>query len=685
MASQDPVAAAAAQEAALARVALAQQKVAAAAKAAADAQAQAQAQVAEAARRSAQAMTDAAGRARNAQGQFVALSNAQTVAAAQAAAQTAASQATIARSALMQAQRTAEQGSAATRTAQKVAQVGDAVARHIVSGGARAVQVIQAIGLGFAALATMRAPDAIQAMTALGATVGGFISGAGAKLNEGLGGLADKLGEMGPEGAVGAAGLRVFGAAAEATTAIVGATIGTLTQMMGVAISVTERLTLLRDSFSALAGGARQGAAAQAAIAGLNLPFATAQVNEWAASLLGAGVAGKQLTADVKAIAAAEALMKAAGGGGGAAASELFKRLAEGGAGAQQTLSELQKGSRKAEKMLHDMGLNLADLGGQAALAKMSAEQLHEALAKALARKGAGPLADVALTMESILTKAQEGLLSIFARLGPAVGPFMKAVKDLFSQFNKGSPIVKALGKDATAIFGLLFGKATLAVQAITKVVKTKDFMTGLRDAFVVFGAVLNLSLNILINVVKWGAQFIAWIGRTVGPIKTSASSIEDMSGKILGLASALLSCISPFFAVIDAFQSADIIGGLVAGLDPSRFISAMVDVARQGMAAFQAVLGIHSDSTVFKAYAGHMVGGLETGADDNAPRAQRAMSRLVDPKALKMPAGKGSGGGLTVNVNGPIYGTQTREGVRSIWYAVLEEDALAGPEASST
>ncbi len=135
-------------------------------------------------------------------------------------------------------------------------------------------------------------------------------------------------------------------------------------------------------------------------------------------------------------------------------------------------LKTFKDGGPKADKLLKEMGLSLADLGGKAAVAKMTTAELHESLAKAMGKKGAGPLADMALTLPAILQKAREGFTSLFAKLGPAVKPFMKAVKELFGNFNKGTPIMKFFQGAVTKVFGVLFGWATKAVGALSAVVK---------------------------------------------------------------------------------------------------------------------------------------------------------------------------------------------------------------------
>lgn len=524
-----------------------------------------------------------------------------------------------------------------------------------LSGGAKALTpAFKALGGVVKTLATGDVPNAQQAMTALGSAVGGAATAGAAKLSTALAGL-------GPEGAA-------AGAAIEILTGAFAALFGSMTTIMGLAIEVTQKIDLMRDRFAALAGSAAGGKAVQAMLSHLNLPFASSEVNTWAQSLLGAGIKGKQLESDLRAVAAATALM---GESGGAAAMTLFKRLGDGGPAAETLLKTFQKGGPKADKLLKEMGLSIADIGGTAALSKMNATQLHEALANAMQKKGAGPLADMALTLPVILTKAQEGFRSIFAKLGPAVKPFMKAVKELFGHFNKGTPIMKTLQKIVTTVFGAIFKYATMAVKAISgmfkgggasklmlsiwnalksvfKVVafllspigamfkaiyKNAFLMNGIKTVFKVIGAIILVVVGIIGVFIVAFVAIVAIVGAVVG---TVVGLVGQLLGAIGGLAASAAEAGSNF------------IGGLLGAISggAGSIIASVKGLASSALGAFTGLLGIHSDSAVMKKMGGHFVGGAVAGVESETPKVSAAASKMGDAASSSAGASMKSGGG---------------------------------------
>lgn len=495
-----------------------------------------------------------------------------------------------------------------------------------------AAGAISAVGAMAVSALTGKVPNATQAMSALGDVMGGAITSS-------AGAASSALSKLGPEGAA-------AGAAIEGMAAIMSATVGTMTTLMGVAVEVVGTMGIMKDRFAALAGGAAGGKAVQDMIGHLNLPFATAEVNTWAQSLLGAGVKGKQLEDDVKAVAAATALM---GESGGAAAMTLFKRLGEGGPAADTLLRTFQKGGPKADKLLKEMGLSLKDIGGQAALSKMTAEQLHEALAKAMAKKGAGPLADMALTFPAILQHAQEGLRSLFGNLGGPVKAFMKSVSALFGEFNKGSPVIKQLRPMVTAVFTTLFSWATKAANVVRDVIKAfagtgkpgmiTTLVNGLKaifgNAMVLKGIVAIFKvIAVVIGVV------VAIVGALVAAFALAAAGVAGAAGMISDALSAI------------ADIGGQIVDGLTSGLDPGAFVAKMAGMASAGLASFKSILGIASPSKVMLEHGeDDIAGAAATGVDKGGDKMDAAMSGLGAPpkgkaaSASKGKSSKGSGG----------------------------------------
>jgi hypothetical protein len=520
----------------------------------------------------------------------------------------------------------------------------------------------------------------------------------------------ESLKAAGPEGYAVALGLM---AAAAGVTVLVGALLAGATA----AVAINEKLTMLRVTLIALAGGAAAGGAAYAMVQRLStaLPFSTEQIATWTKSMLGAGFAGKSLEAAVRAVAAATAV---GGEEAGAAAAKMLKTLQEGGKGAADMMKQIQEGGRKSNAILAELGLigptGLRELAAAAGMtvaqfkqAHLSAQQMEAAIAKALQKKGASSLEAMMLSFPVMLEKLKEGIGSLFSDLGPAIEPFLKAVRGLFGEFGKTGAATKALKPIVTEVFATLFKYATMAVNAIHQVIlgfmgtknakgpwaevgkairtvvdhivalaKNKTVIEGLKVAFVVlagavFIAMLPFMLFAAAGLVLWGviALIVTGLIYAAGVVSEFVGEVEDAIGNLPGMLSQ---------------AGANIIGGLVSALDPGPFIAKMLSVAQAGLAAFTGFFGIHSDSAVMMKMGGHVVGGLTTGVEDAAPAAQAAVGAVVNPAALKLPSAGGGKAGKSIAFTNCTFGGDLTESIVRGWvYRALDEDSLAGPEAA--
>lgn len=529
------------------------------------------------------------------------------------------------------------------------------------------------------ALKTLAGASAIvgNALQTSSGAVGAFGAAVGGAAMSGAAKLSGELAKLGPEG-------EAAGIAIQAMAAAFAATIGTLTTLMGLAIEVTQHIDLMKARFEALAGSASGGAAVTAEVNKLAnaLPFAKAQVESWAQSLVAAGVKGKQLEDDIKAIASATALM---GDSGGAAAETLFKRLGEGGPAADSLVKELQKGSRRADKMLKEMGLSIADLGGKAALSKMNAEQLHAALAKALSKKGKGPLDDLALTFPVLLQKVREGFLSLFDKLGNSVKPFMKAIKSLFAEFSKGGGVINALKPIVTSVLSTAFAWATKAVDAIHGIVKwllnsgkASGYFAGalgvlksgwkalvaifgvVRDALKpIVGVLKEIFSNATVldgikTIFKVIAAVIVVVAVVLGTLAAAFATLIGIVGAVVGAIAGAVAALASF-AGEAVSAGADFVSGLIGGITggAGALIDAVKGLASSALGAFKATLGIASPSKVMMAMGGHVAAGAAEGIDRGAPHvADRAanMGKAIAGAAAGgakggAPGGKGAAG----------------------------------------
>lgn len=501
----------------------------------------------------------------------------------------------------------------------------------------------------------------------------------------------DALKGLGPEGQAAAAALA-------ALAAVISATVGTMAMFAAKAIEMTERARAMREAFAGLAGSAAGGKAAQDMLGHLNLPFAGSQVNAWAATLTAAGVKGKALESEIKAIAAAQALGGAAGKEWGQGAEDFFRKMGEGGREADDLVKKIQGGGRGVEA-LKAMGLNIEDLGGQMAVSKMKADQLREAVTHALQVKGAGSLAALGDTWDVIKMKAMAGLNSIFGGLTGAKGPvetFMHAVKDLFSEFNKGSVLTNALRPIITAVFTKLFEWGTRALNAIhkgfllvmigglTAYIAMRPLLAFLADFIGSANMLRGVAIVMALMAVPWVILAAAVLtvvtifGVVVGAVVAVVAAIVYVTGAIAGFVASIGSAFADAYAAATG-AGGSIVDGLVAGLmaGAGAFLDAIGGLASKGLAAFKGVFGIASPSKVMLEHGDqNIAGALATGVDKGGDKVDASMSRLgggAKPGA----AGAKDGGGsrtLIVNFNGDIGGGVDKRAIREVIEMALLE-----------
>jgi phage-related minor tail protein len=256
-------------------------------------------------------------------------------------------------------------------------------------------------------------------------------------------------------------------------------------------------------------------------------------------------------------------------------------------------------------------------------------------------KKGAGPLAEMSLTLPVILQKAREGFLSIFAKLGPAVKPFMKAVKELFGNFNKGTPIIKSLQKIATEVFTVIFKYATIAVKAIGAVIKwfggTKGISkawAGVKAAFSAVISVLSIFWPILRGIVVGAVvgimMIVAYVQSLVAAWDEFSSVIGAVGDVVSGVIDSALGAVSGFAdGAIDAASS--FISGLVGGISSGAgaVVDAVKNLASGALGAFKSVLGIHSPSKVMAKMGGFAAEGAAQGLDKGSDRVEASGAKL--------------------------------------------------------
>lgn len=544
-----------------------------------------------------------------------------------------------------------------------------------------------------------------------------------------LDGVGQSIAALGPYGAAAAAGIKVLAAA----TMIV---VGTLLAMSAAAIDVVQQRAALLATLSALSSGGPAGQRTLEMVEqlGVALPFATAKIETWAKSLMSAGIQGKELESAIKATAAATAIM---GESGGAAAEKLIKQLAEGGAGASKMIKSITEGGAKSNRLLADMGLQAKDVAAQLGMtpeqmakARVSAVDMGHAIERALSQKGAGPLEALGSTFPVILQHAKEGLLSLFDGLGPAVAPFMAAVKSLFAEFNRGGAATNGIKPIITSLFSTLFGWATRAVTAIHGIVSAftgtgeggsaagkvlkgvwdrvvatfwtvatavqpiisafkailsnATVLTGLKAIFVGLAVVVGLVVLPFLAIVAVIALVVAGIGLAVGYI---AAGIAFVLGAVIGLAADVWGALSGFVSgALDA--ASGFVGGLVDGITAGAgaVVDAVKGLASSALGAFTSAFGIHSPSTVMLEHGeDNIAGAAASGVEAGTPRVERAMAKLGPTVGTGAQGGNGKGGAQggerTITFNNCTFGEVKEETFRAWMARYLDEESSGGPE----
>lgn len=492
-----------------------------------------------------------------------------------------------------------------------------------------------------------------------------------------------------------------------AFTAVITGTTIALYKMGAAALEVIAQRNQLLATFGALSGGGAGGGKTLAIVEKLGtvLPFATAKIAQWGTELQKAGFQGKALEAAIKAVGAAQALM---GDSGAQAAQSLLSTLALGGAQAMQLIATLKRGGPEARSQLAEMGLRVEDVAralnmttAQFKNARLSAKQMAEAIEKALARKAAGPFADLMLTFPVLIQRVREGFLSLFDKLGPAVRPFMKAVKQLFDQFSKGGGAINALKPIVTAVMTTIFGWATKAVGAVSAIVswfikatKAGGMLSGVvgvaKGLFVMFGvAIKMMAVPIMVVVALFRKLFsnattlqglktiFTLVAVAIGVVVVAVGAVVTAFGMIISLAASVVGALA---GLIGSFYAAGagLIDGLVNGLTGGAggLIGAITGMASQALAAFKGVFGIASPSKVMLEQGEkNIAGAAATGVDKGADKMDASMEKL-GPKDMKSGGGKGKkgGGGDVFNFHDCNFGDRDEVWYRDMFAKIMSE-----------
>jgi len=266
-------------------------------------------------------------------------------------------------------------------------------------------------------------------------------------------------------------------------------------------------------------------------------------------------------------------------------------------------------------------------------------------------------------------------LLPVVERVGDKIGKLadrMTEFADRHPAVTKavmvGAAVLSAamvvIGGLAVAIGTTLGPLAYLVTALRTPAAAASIMQRALQMLFAPFRLLFGLVLRLwpLLRFLGGGFATVArfaWmaIAAIAGLIGAPVWAVAAITAAVIGLGVLLYVYRDKIFAfgkqVLSAFQNMPamfkyagqmMMEALLTALSPGRLVGHLVSLAQNGIAAFKAVLGIHSPSRVFAAMGGHIMGGLSQGLTRDAARpvglVRDTGNRLTRAMAITVAAG---------------------------------------------
>jgi hypothetical protein len=338
---------------------------------------------------------------------------------------------------------------------------------------------------------------------------------------------------------------------------------------------------------------------------------------------------------------------------------------------------------RLAPLELQGTGLKFDDIAGALAKnMKIGVDQARQALYSGLVPIDAGAKAvkdavekrfgevnaKKLLDINVIAQKFHENLVGLTK--GVNLEPFLKAIKSIADVFSETSSTGQTLKVFITAFgntLGAVFqGIAPFAVQLIKEMINTalklgialvtvasavvdfaspflkligvREIMTGLKIAFVALGAAAVVFAAMTIPI--WG-PIVAGVGLAAvifGELVAIVEGLADIDWGFLGgqIVKGLTGIWNSAKSFVASFVDlgAQIVNGIVTGIENTwtSLTGKVSDLANGIKKSFASALGIHSPSTVFRAYGEQTTAGYAEGVQGTAPVAARALDDMVAP-----------------------------------------------------
>lgn len=513
-----------------------------------------------------------------------------------------------------------------------------------------------------------------------------------------------------------------------------------LYHLAAAAVQLTQEKDALRATFDVFTGGGGDELLSTLEDLSAELPFTADKLNAWAKSLLAAGVQGEALKTSIKAVAAATAIM---GESGGQAALGLIKRFAMMAETGQKVkldrriLTQMAEAGVSAKALAAALGVPAEKLGSMS----LSADELGKAMQKALIQGGEKPLALLGQTWGSISAKLKEGFEDAFEDLGDLVGPFMKELQSLASEFYAGGIAGTTFKDTMKNVLGVVFEVATRTVRAVhiaflyleIAFLKAKIALkplTSALDGLGVSGGIVNVVMYIIgatalilaavfavlaLAVFLVTLPFLIFVAavvlvvmgirKLIGIVGEASGHLDNMKSAVSGWADSIISTITGFAGRASNALSSFVMSALSAG---ANFVLGLVqalftgqgpvaDAAKQlaisAKNAVFAAMGIKSPSRVMM-QAGRYTAegfalGIDAGTGDVEAAAQgtadAAVSGATAPRG-GAPAAGGRGdvkvtveaGAIVINGAGGDMLTLTEEAVARVFELMAARVGLA-------
>lgn len=511
--------------------------------------------------------------------------------------------------------------------------------------------------------------------------------------------------------AEGSAGLMAELTAVAGVLASVAAAAGVVVVGFGalVAAGAAFALEAVRDRqkaetfFEAMAQGAEGGGKAINDMTdqlSLDLGLANDQIEGMAKQFLAIGVTDlPTLKKAITATASAVALM---GDAGGAAFQTLYEKIDLAGDGMlklsdKQLLKIAETGANVAD-IAAEMGLEVNVLKTQLNAGTVNAKAFGAALQDALIKKGAGPLENMANTLQNLGKILKENVGKLFEDI--EVGPFLSQMKSLLGILDEGQPSAQALKAGLTGFFNNVFAAATkvvpyikhflldLVIYGLKAYIALKPIGKAISDwANSAEGmSTLSAAFDALVTVAKVLGGIIAFVSVVVVAF---AATLLGIQVAIVGVGYAILSFVSEAGAALSEWigsaytLASDFVAGLINGITDGAagVVNSVKGLADSATSAFTEALGIASPSKVMMELGGHVASGAAVGIEDGIPDVHGSATSLATAAIAPMgeASGAASGGSTSTTANtfyitisgaGQDVMTLSREAMASAWEA---------------